>query len=481
MRAFITPNRGQKILMTEVDLDSIAPVGSPLRTIDELVESLDTREIEKVYDFDSAQGQNPFHPKTFIKVALYAIYNCRFSLRKMQDDTTNHLGYKWLTGDRSIDHSTIGYFLARFHLQVVELFSQVVQICREKGLIEFDLLAIDSVKMRANASYKQSKNLEGIEKEEQKIRRRLGELLRGVEKGREAEERERKALEYRQERLVEAKALLEKRIAEEAAGKSQKEAEQIAKQEKINITDPDAAIMEQANGERNPAYSVTTSTDVDGDIITHFQVNEKDNDSGALLGAIEGSRESSGERHAEVEADSGFASKENYEKLEQDKQDALIPDRRLEAEQKNETAKGEYDRSKFVYDERTDSYICPWGKVLEKVGEAQINGRMHFRYANAEACGRCAFRARCTKGNQRMIFRDQNEEVQERMRERLSKEDNRARYNLRGHAAESPFGNAKRNRKFTFVMRRGREKVMMEMALLFMLHNMMKMSARINE
>jgi len=167
VRAFITPNREQKILMTEVDLDSIAPVGSPLRTIDELVESLDTREIEKVYDFDSAQGQNPFHPKTFIKVALYAIYNCRFSLRKMQDDTTNHLGYKWLTGDRSIDHSTIGYFLARFHLQVVELFSQVVAICKEKGLIDFDLLAIDSVKMRANASYKQSKNMEGIEKEEQ--------------------------------------------------------------------------------------------------------------------------------------------------------------------------------------------------------------------------------------------------------------------------------------------------------------------------
>ena len=103
---------------------------------------------------------------------------------------------------------------------------------------------------------------------------------------------------------MEAKAILEKRIAEEAAGKSQKEAEQIAKQEKINITDPDAAIMEQANGERNPAYSVTTSSDVGGDIITHFQVNEKDNDSGALLEVVEGSRESSGERPAEVEADS---------------------------------------------------------------------------------------------------------------------------------------------------------------------------------
>jgi hypothetical protein len=124
--------------------------------------------------------------------------------------------------------------------------------------------------------------------------------------------------------------------------------------------------MKQAIGERNPAHSVTTSTDVGGDIITHFQVNEKDNDSGALLDVVEGSRESSGERHAEVEADSGFASKENYEKVEQDKQEALIPDRRLEAERRNETAKGEYDRSKFVYDERTDSYICPWGMVRER-------------------------------------------------------------------------------------------------------------------
>ena len=481
MRSFITPNREQKILLTEIDLDSIAPLGSPLRTIDELVESLNTHEIEKAYDLDSAQGNNPFHPKTFIKVALYAIYNCRFSLRKMQEDTTNHLGYKWLTGDRSMDHSTIGYFLARFHTQVVELFSQVVQICKEKGLIEFDLLAIDSVKMRANASYKQSKNLQGIEKEEQKIRRRLDELLRGVEKGREAEQREKEALAFRQERLVDAKAVLEKRIAEEAAGKSQKEAQRMATQEKINITDVDAHIMEQANGERNPAYSVTTTTDVGADIITHFQVNEKDNDSEALLGAVEGSRQSSEERHAEVEADSGFASKENYEELEQDKQDALIPDRRLEAEQKNETAKGEYDRSKFLYDESTDSYICPWGVVLEKVGEVLINGRMHFRYANAQGCAGCEFRARCTKGSQRMILRDHNEQVQERMRERLSKEENRARYNLRGHTAESPFGNAKRNRKFTFVMRRGREKVMMEMALLFMLHNMMKISARMTQ
>ena len=74
------------------------------------------------------------------------------------------------------------------------------------------------------------------------------------------------------------------------------------------------------------------------------------------------------------------------------------------------------------------------------------------------------------------MFRDQNEEVRERMRDKLGKKRARRRYNKRAHAAESPFGNVKWNRKFRAVMRRGIEKVRMEAALLFMLHNMMKMA-----
>ena len=65
------------------------------------------------------------------------------------------------------------------------------------------------------------------------------------------------------------------------------------------------------------------------------------------------------------------------------------------------------------------------------------------------------------------------------MRAKLELEENRRRYNKRGHAAESPYGHAKRNLKFTFVMRRGIEKVRMEMAMLFTLHNIMKVAPAI--
>lgn len=477
MRSFIVPNRKQKLLLTEVDLESIAPIGSALRYIDELVESLDTSEIEKSYDLESEQGRNPIHPKTFIKIGLYALHNCRFSLRKMEHDVENHLGYKWLTGDRGIDHSTIGKFLARYIDEIVELFTQVVMICAERDLIDFDILAIDSVKLRANASYKQSKTIEGIRKEERRIRGRLRELIEAATGDDSMQEEEQKALARRLERLKEAKSVLKSRIKAKAAGKDCKKREDALEVERINITDFDAHIMQQPNREQNPAYSVTTATDTANDIITHFQVNPQDDDGAALFGAIEGSEANTGSRHKVVDADSGFASKDNYERLEQEGQEALIPDRRLEAEQRKEVIRGEYDRSRFIYDEGKDSYVCPKGNSLGKISEVTIEGRWYHRYGNVLACRACGYRERCTSGKFRSIYRDfQNEEVQARMRERLDWEENRAKYRRRAHAAESPYGHVKRNLKFTHVMRRGIKKVRMEMALLFMLHNIMKVA-----
>lgn len=106
----------------------------------------------------------------------------------------------------------------------------------------------------------------------------------------------------------------------------------------MNITDPQAHTMQQANGERNPAYSITTTTDVGHDIIAHFQLNAEDNDSAALLEAIEGSRQNTGEKHREVEADAGLASMDNYEQLEAQGQEALIPDRRCKRTDASTTA-----------------------------------------------------------------------------------------------------------------------------------------------
>jgi ABC-2 type transport system ATP-binding protein/transposase len=463
--------------MLNVNLGDYAPEGSAVRIIDQMVDTLDTTEIESAYQVHSEAGRPPLHPKTLLKVALLALHFCRFSLRKMEADTETNLVYKWLSGAVVIDHSTMGYFLARFCREIVELFTQVVKICHAAGLLEFDLLAIDSVKIRANANYKQSKTIEGISKEEQKIRERLEELIGNPGQDAEAEEEEARSLRRRQEKLEEARETLKRRLAEKGQELTEEKKRELEKKEKINVTDLDAQIMEQANGERNPAHSISTGTDVGRDIVVEFRVNEGDNDVAALLPVIEGSREKTGQRHEEVEADAGFASMGNYEGLEADGQAALIPDRRMEVERRGECAKGEYDRSKFEYKEKGDSFVCPQGAVLEKAGTGQVNGRVVDRYENRKACLACPLREQCTKSRYRVLTRDRNEEVRDRMREKLNKKRGRERYKKRAHAAECGYGQVKGNLKFRQFMRRGREKVRMEAGLLFMLHNMMKLAA----
>jgi hypothetical protein len=66
--------------------------------------------------------------------------------------------------------------------------------------------------------------------------------------------------------------------------------------------------MQQANGEKNPAYSVTTAADSKADIVAHFQVNADDHDSEDLNPTIAGSTEKTGKAHEHTTADAGFGS-----------------------------------------------------------------------------------------------------------------------------------------------------------------------------
>ena len=105
MKKFKLPDRRQNLLLANVNLDSVAQVGSAVRIINDFIDDLDTLEMEKRYAMEIMTGQRPIHPKTILKVALFAMHNCRFSLRKMEEDLEFNLMYRWLTGDIRIDHA----------------------------------------------------------------------------------------------------------------------------------------------------------------------------------------------------------------------------------------------------------------------------------------------------------------------------------------------------------------------------------------
>lgn len=480
MKKFRIPDRRQNLLLANVNLDSVAPIGSAVRIINDFVDDLDTVALEKRYAMDVQTGQPPIHPKTFIKVALFAINNCRFSLRKMEEDIEFNLMYRWLTGDIRIDHSTIGKFLVDNKEFVSPLLTQVVMIAVEHDLVDFEVLGIDSLKIRANASYKQDRTLLEIDKEEEKLTTKIDELLVKISNEDSADKGQLEVLEKRKLKVSKAKVELVERIKQSSENKSEIEKAKIEKEEKINITDHDAHRMQQRNGEINPSYSTTITVDTKVDIITHFQTNLKDNDADALIPAIKGSEERSSMPHDVVDADSGFSTLNNLEELKKMGQKALIPDKRYEVDKAGEQKAGRFDRSNFAYNLEKNQYKCPENFILPKTTTFQQNGREASRYENPTACKTCNFLSDCSKGKHRTITRDSNEQIKLEMRESLNSPENKEIYKLRAHSAESPTGHIKHNLKYKIFMRRGKEKVNMEMGLLCILHNILKIGRSLN-
>lgn len=478
MPQFEIPPKDQLLMLQTVSLRSAAPKGSVVEMIDSIIDGVDTSAMEAVYKTEASQGGIPIHPKTIIKVCLYALHQTRFSTRKMEADTIDNLGYMYLTGGRSIDHTTFSKFLNRFKPEIIELFTQIVAVCQKENLMDFKVLAIDSVKIRANASYKQQKNLCGLDKTCQNVRAKIEKLINEADRPDELsliDEKELRRLGKRLKKVEKAKAILNQRLTKLSAGKSPAEAAKLAEKTTINITDNSAQIMQQRNGEHNPALSVITTTDSKADVISSFQVHMEDNAGQALQPAIEGSFQNTGRYHENYPADSAFNTFANLEYMENNGLNGLMPDKRLEVERLGLTAKGEYDRSKFKYDPEADLYRCPREQALRPAGKLILNDRTASRYTNPQACGQCPARAQCTKAKYRALIRDDNEAVRDRMRQKLAEEQNQAIYKMRAHSAEAPYGCVKHNWGFTHLLRRGDIKAAMECALLFTLHNLLKL------
>lgn len=60
--------------------------------------------------------------------------------------------YKLITAMRVPDHSTIAEFRRRHERALGELFTEVLALCDEAGLVEVGVISIDGMKIRANAS-----------------------------------------------------------------------------------------------------------------------------------------------------------------------------------------------------------------------------------------------------------------------------------------------------------------------------------------
>jgi transposase len=121
------------------------------KIIVKIVSKMDLKSFDEVFNND--MGGKPAYPvNNLLALLIFAYLDGVYSSRKIETYCREHLAYKYLCCDDPPDHVTITRFYKRFHEQIRHVFVQTIYIGIKEGLITFETLAVDGVKISAMSS-----------------------------------------------------------------------------------------------------------------------------------------------------------------------------------------------------------------------------------------------------------------------------------------------------------------------------------------
>src|ERR671920_2587893 len=149
-RFFRTPDRRQRVLLPVDMMEWLPENDISHRIVDvaglrSLIKSEGTCKV-------AGAGQPPFAPAMLLVVLIYAYSHGVRSSRVIERLCRRDAGYRFIVGDEVPDHTVIARFRQQHVGQMKGVFLQVLDLCREAGLIRLGLVALDGTKVKANAA-----------------------------------------------------------------------------------------------------------------------------------------------------------------------------------------------------------------------------------------------------------------------------------------------------------------------------------------
>ncbi len=91
-------------------------------------------------------GRAAFELSMMVALLLYAYARGERSSRGIERCCVEDVAYWVIAAQRTPDHATIAWFRVRHEEALAGLFSEVLGLCRESGLVKVGLIAIDGTK-----------------------------------------------------------------------------------------------------------------------------------------------------------------------------------------------------------------------------------------------------------------------------------------------------------------------------------------------
>jgi transposase len=313
------PMRDQ-IELRSVDLDSVIGADHPARLFWAYVGRLDLRVLEdSIKAREGHPGHPPATPRLLLALWLYATSEGVGSARALARLCESHDAYRWLCGGVSVNYHGLSDFRVAHGDLLDELLSEHVAALASAGLVNFETLAQDGIRVRANAGAASFHRRATLEQQLAAARAVVEELKREVDDDADASNRRIRAAKQRvaRERAERVDAALKSLSEVEAQRKrrEKKNANQTKKQKepRASTTEPQARVMKMADGGFRPAWNIQVVSVAEKQIVLAVEPGNIGSDRGLMQPMLQAVCQRLGSIPKRHLADGGFAAAKDIE------------------------------------------------------------------------------------------------------------------------------------------------------------------------
>ena len=274
--------------------------------IRKVVSQLDLKAFTKSY---SHEGGQLYAPELMLSVWLYAYATGMTSARRLSQRLVEDLALRYLSAGARVDNWALSAFRRRHALALNDAFTQVLEMARKLGLGKLGRVAIDSTRIKANASRDRVDTEQRLRNERAKLRRNIRRWQQACDQDDSEPGGLRVAIEDAERKLAELPRRLE-RLRKSGLKKRSR-------------TDEDARFLRTRRGfELGYTGELAMSED---HLVLAERVTQEPTDNASLAPMVERVKLQCGSPPEEVLADSGYFSVKNLEWLEEQKIKCLSP------------------------------------------------------------------------------------------------------------------------------------------------------------
>jgi transposase len=508
LKVVFKENKQHQLMALPPTLDELIAKNHPVRVVNDVLDKVDITKLLQQY---KPGGTSSYHPRMLLKALVYAYINNIYSSRKIEEALQVNIHFMWLSGMSTPDHNTINRFRGkRLQETLRPIFTQVVELLCQEGLLSIKDLYTDGTKIEANANRYSFVWGNSIKTSKEKIKQQLNELWQYAQSIAASEPDDTDPSGFDKIDSEKVNSTIEQinaALKDKPVTKSIKQKLNYAKkqwpaaldkyeqQEKIigsqrssySKTDPDASFMRMKedhmkNGQLKPAYNVQISTN--NQYIASYSIHQNTTDTNTLTKHLDQHQNDYHQLPASLTTDAGYGSEENYQWMEDQNITAYVKHPYFDREQSELLqSKKPFTADKLYYNKEKDCYYCPMGQQMNNTGTFTKTTSTGFKQTitsyEARNCEGCPLRGACykAKGNRVIEVNHNLNRLKQQANELLKSKEGIKKRKQRCFDTEPVFGNIKNNHHFKRFMLRGINKVSVETGLLAMAHNLRKKAA----